>query len=218
MPILTLENVSFESKQQKIIKNIDLSVEEGAFLTLTGPSGSGKSTLLKLIASLITPTDGKILFENQFQSSFQLTDYRQQVSYCFQQPALFGATVKDNLVFPFLVRDEEFNQEMVQEHLELVDLPTSFLDKKITEISGGEKQRVALIRNILFLPKILLLDEVTSGLDEKSKEIVLELIRLIHTKGVTVLKVTHDEIEIQEAEHIITIVKGEILNGTAGGE
>lgn len=218
MPILTLENVSFESKQQKILKHIDLSVEEGAFLTLTGPSGSGKSTLLKLAASLITPTEGKILFENQLQSSFQLTDYRRQVSYCFQQPALFGTTVKENLAFPFLVRDKDFNLELVQEHLELVDLPTSFLDKKITEISGGEKQRVALIRNILFLPKILLLDEVTSGLDEQSKEIVLELIRIIHNKGVTILKVTHDETEIQEAEHIITIKKGEIVNGTTGSK
>ncbi len=88
--------------------------------------------------------------------------YRQKVSYCFQQPTLFGETVYDNLLFPFTVRQEAFNQEKVVALLQQVKLPAAYLEKKIAELSGGERQRVALLRNIIFVPDVLLLDEVTT--------------------------------------------------------
>ena len=132
------------------------------------------------------------------------------MSYCFQQPSLFGDTVQDNLAFPFELRNQPFDAAKAQAALAQVDLPTSMLTKPITELSGGEKQRVALIRNLLFEPDVILLDEVTTGLDAATKTIVHELIEGLNQKGLTVLAVTHDETEINVAHRLLTITAGRL--------
>ncbi|PAB00150.1 ABC transporter ATP-binding protein [Enterococcus canintestini] len=212
MTLLRLSDVQYEIAGQKIIQNISFALTKGDFLTLTGPSGGGKSTLLKLIATLLTPTAGKIYFKDKQQSDYEIVKYRQQVSYCFQQPSLFGTTVFDNLCFPYTVRNQNFDDKRAAELLELVALPTSYLNKKITELSGGEKQRVALIRNLMFLPEILLLDEVITGLDEKSKNIVHDLIGAVQKENVTIIQVIHDPEEIQNASKILWLEKGSIID------
>ena len=215
MSILTMRQVDFVVEEKPIINGINLQVNSGDYLTISGPSGGGKSTLLKLIATLLTPTSGEILFNNQAQASYPTTDYRKEVSYCFQQPTLFGDTVQDNLAFPFLVRGEAFEQAKVDHLLDLVDLPESYLTKKITELSGGERQRVALIRNLIFLPKVLLLDEVTVGLDSASKAIVKKLIQRVHADGVTILLVTHESDILAQAQQVIWIKEGKIVDESA---
>ena len=95
-------------------------------------------------------TQGQINFQGKDVAQLDPISYRRQVSYCFQQPSLFGTTVADNLRFPFELRDEPFNQQQAVELLWQVDLDESYLNKKIETLSGGEKQRVALIRNLLF--------------------------------------------------------------------
>ena len=202
MVLLKLDAVSYQSDQRIILDQISLIVEQGAFLTISGPSGGGKSTLLRLIASLLTPTSGEILFQGKSQ--------QQQVSYCFQQPSLFGETVLDNLTLPYTIRNLTPDQSKMMKHLEMVDLPKEYLTKNISELSGGERQRVALIRNILFLPQILLLDEVTTGLDEQTKRVIHRLIKNIQQKGCTILQVTHDEAEIQAAEKLLLIQGGKL--------
>lgn len=208
MDIIELNEVSYQVEDKPILKDIDLHVAEGQRITLTGPSGSGKSTILKLVASLISPTQGQINFQGKDVAQLDPISYRRQVSYCFQQPSLFGTTVADNLRFPFELRDEPFNQQQAVELLWQVDLDESYLNKKIETLSGGEKQRVALIRNLLFPPKVLLLDEVTTGLDENSKAIVHKLIRNYHQEGTTILEVTHDATELDLSDHLITIKEG----------
>lgn len=215
MSILTMRQVDFVVEEKPIINGINLQVNSGDYLTISGPSGGGKSTLLKLIATLLTPTSGEILFNNQAQASYPTTDYRKEVSYCFQQPTLFGDTVQDNLAFPFLVRGKAFEQAKVDHLLDLVDLPESYLTKKITELSGGERQRVALIRNLIFLPKVLLLDEVTVGLDSASKAIVKKLIQRVHADGVTILLVTHESDILAQAQQVIWIKEGKIVDESA---
>ncbi len=215
MSILTMRQVDFVVEEKPIINDINLQVNSGDYLTISGPSGGGKSTLLKLIATLLTPTSGEILFNNQAQASYPTTDYRKEVSYCFQQPTLFGETVQDNLAFPFLVRGKAFEQAKVDHLLDLVDLPESYLTKKITELSGGERQRVALIRNLIFLPKVLLLDEVTVGLDSASKAIVKKLIQRVHADGVTILLVTHESDILAQAQQVIWIKEGKIVDESA---
>ncbi|MGL9728503.1 ABC transporter ATP-binding protein [Enterococcus sp. DIV0756] len=210
MTLLELNSVSYQSDQRMILDQISLTVEQGAFLTITGPSGGGKSTLLRLVASLLTPTSGEILFQGKAQQSYEYTEYRQQVSYCFQQPSLFGETVLDNLTLPYTIRELTPDQTQMLEHLQMVDLPKEYLTKNISELSGGERQRVALIRNILFLPQILLLDEVTTGLDEQTKTVIHRLIKDIQQKGCTILQVTHDEAEIQAAEKLLIIQGGKL--------
>ena len=94
--LLTIHQLSYQVGKQPILSNVNLTVEEGDWLTIGGPSGSGKSSLLKLIASLQTPTSGAILYQGKAQDTYEITTYRQEVSYCFQNPTLFGETVYDN--------------------------------------------------------------------------------------------------------------------------
>lgn len=212
MSVLTIQDVSFSIDQQTILQPLSLEIATGEVITLVGPSGSGKSTLLKIIASLLTPSTGSILFNNQDISMLEPVNYRKEVSYCFQQPSLFGETVSDNLNFPFEIRKKALDETLIQSYLKQVDLPASFLSKKITELSGGEKQRIALIRNLLFPPQVLLLDEVTTGLDTDSKEIVQQLLKNSAEAGTTLIQVTHDESEIAQAHRLITIDKGGLLH------
>ena len=208
--IFTLNHVGFSPNRQAILEDINLSIPEGTFMTITGPSGSGKSTLLRLLATLLTPTTGTILYDGQPQNFLSKPNYRQAVSYCFQQSSLFGETVRDNLAFPFILRALPFDVARATAALASVELSTAMLETPITALSGGEKQRVALIRNLLFLPHVLLLDEVTTGLDADTKDCVHRLIETHHQAGLTVLSVTHDETEIAAAQSLLTIRAGRL--------
>ena len=215
MSILSLTDISYQVEQRQILNKVNLEVQAGDFLTLTGPSGGGKSTLLKIIASLISPSDGEIIFQGQNQRDYEITTYRQLVSYCFQQPSLFGQTVADNLQFPFVIRNEASSQVQIEQALTKVNLPTSYLNKNITELSGGEKQRVALLRNTMFLPKILLLDEVTVGLDARSIEIVHQFIKqLWQEAGLTIIQITHNQAEISQAVKVLWLEEGSLSDVT----
>ncbi|OTN89330.1 hypothetical protein A5819_001822 [Enterococcus sp. 7E2_DIV0204] len=209
--MLKTEHIYFQHEEQIILNDITTSFEKGSHTTITGPSGSGKSTFLKLLASLLTPTKGAITFNEQNITALTPESYRMQVSYCFQQPSLFGKTVRDSFMFPYEVRKKEFQENHVLNLLKEVKLPESYIDKKITELSGGEKQRVALIRNVIFLPEVLLLDEVTAGLDEESKAIVNQwLLQLNQEKNITLIRVTHDPEEIAQATIVKKIVAGSL--------
>ncbi|WEB32077.1 ABC transporter ATP-binding protein [Lactobacillus crispatus] len=211
MKILELKHIQYSADKKQILQDVSFKVNKGDFLTLIGPSGAGKSTILRLIANLINANSGDILYQEKNISSLNPVQYRREVSYCFQQPSLFGQTVRDNLIFPYEIRKVDVNDKQIADLLNQVDLSADFLDKKITALSGGEKQRVALIRNIIFLPKILLLDEVTTGLDNQSKDIVHNLIKDVSEKGVTIIQVTHDQSEIDEASNILRVKKGGII-------
>lgn len=208
-PILALEHVNFKVEQQVILQDISLTVPQGSFITLAGPSGSGKSTILKICARLLTPTSGKIIYQGQNITSIQPNEYRRHVSYCFQQPVLFGETVRDNLDFPYQIRNQEPNEQRQKKLLNQVNLGQDYLDKNISSLSGGERQRVALIRNLIFVPEILLLDEITTGLDTANKEIVHRLINSYRKQG-TILAVTHDTEELKNAEQIVHVERGRV--------
>ncbi|WP_407894081.1 ABC transporter ATP-binding protein [Lacticaseibacillus sp. N501-2] len=210
MHVFELGQVSLTVDDKPLLQDITLTLEAGANLTITGPSGSGKSTLLRVLATLMTPTSGTILFNGKPQSDYLKTDYRKLVSYCFQQPSLFGDTVKDNLAFPFDIRKLPFDSAKAHQALHNVDLPEAMLEAKITSLSGGEKQRVALTRNLLFPPQVLLLDEVTTGLDPDTKAIVHQLIETYHQQGITVISVTHDETEVAHADQLMHLVAGRL--------
>ena len=212
MKIFELDNLGLVSPEKIILEEISLSVEAGAHLTITGPSGSGKSSLLKLLAALVSPSSGRIVYQGRDLEDLDPVAYRREVSYCFQQPLLFGQTVRDNMAFPFEIRQLPFDQERVLSALARLNLGPEFLEKPIKELSGGEKQRVALVRNLLFEPKVLLLDEVSSGLDEQTKLLLRAFIKDLHQAGVTLIEVTHDQREIEEAEHLVTIVEGRLAH------
>ena len=204
--LLQLNDVGWQAGNTKILNNICFNLHAGEFKLITGPSGCGKSTLLKSVASLISPSDGEILFEGKEISTLKPEAYRQQVSYCAQTPALFGDTVYDNLIFPWQIRHKHPQEEAFLADLARFELPETILKKGINELSGGEKQRVSLIRNLQFLPKILLLDEITSALEETNKRNVNELIhRYVREKNMAVVWGTHDKDEINHADNVITL-------------
>ena len=204
--ILQLQNVGFDIGGQTILNAVNLGIAPGEFKLITGPSGCGKSTLLKIIASLLSPSRGEILFEGKEITALSPESYRQQVSYCAQTPALFGDTVYDNLIFPWQIRGKQPEPDRFLSQLVQFGLPEETLSKSINELSGGEKQRVSLIRNLQFLPKVLLLDEITSALDESNKKNVNDIIhQYVRDKQVAVLWVTHDKDEISHADEVITL-------------
>ena len=204
--VLQIKDVGFRVANNTILQHVGFNLFPGEFKLITGPSGCGKSTLLKIVASLMSPTEGTILFEGQDIASLSPESYRQQVSYCVQTPVLFGDTVFDNLIFPWQIRNKTPEPEKFIDDLARFGLAKETLTKSISELSGGEKQRVSLIRNLQFLPKVLLLDEITSALDDANKRNVNEIIhRYAREQNIAVLWVTHDSNEITHADDVITL-------------
>jgi len=213
LPLLDVKDVAFSVGDRQLLRPVSLQLHEGDCVLLTGPSGSGKSTLLKIIASLLTPTSGQLIFRNSDITTLKAEAYRQQVSYCFQTPQLFGQTVYDNLALPWQIRRQKPQQEKLVAHLESVNLSPDILNKSIEQLSGGEKQRVGLLRNLQFMPQILLLDEVTSALDEENKLAVLSLInRIAAEEKVVVVRISHDVNDIQQAEQVLRLEPSEKEN------
>ncbi|HDR2756766.1 TPA: iron ABC transporter ATP-binding protein FetA [Enterobacter mori] len=204
--ILQIRDVGFTVGENTILKNVNFCLSPGEFKLITGPSGCGKSTLLKIVASLLSSTEGTIIFEGKNIATLSPESYRQQVSYCVQTPTLFGDTVYDNLIFPWQIRSKNPEPDKFIADLARFGLPQDTLTKSINTLSGGEKQRVSLIRNLQFLPKVLLLDEITSALDDANKRNVNDIIhRYAREQNIAVLWVTHDSNEISHADDVITL-------------
>ncbi|MEN4802196.1 iron efflux ABC transporter ATP-binding subunit FetA [Pantoea agglomerans] len=205
-PLLDVQDVAFSIGDRQLLKPVSLQLYQGDCVLLTGPSGSGKSTFLKILASLITPTSGQLFFRNSDITTLKAEVYRQQVSYCFQTPQLFGQTVYDNLALPWQIRRQKPQRDKLVAALESVNLSPDMLNKPVEQLSGGEKQRVGLLRNLQFMPEVLLLDEVTSALDEENRLSVLSLInRISAEEKVAVVRISHDVNDIQQAEQVLRL-------------
>ncbi|MEN4936124.1 iron ABC transporter ATP-binding protein FetA [Pantoea agglomerans] len=204
--LLDVQDVAFSVGDRQLLKPVSLQLYQGDCVLLTGPSGSGKSTFLKILASLITPTSGQLFFRNSDITTLRAEAYRQQVSYCFQTPQLFGQTVYDNLALPWQIRRQKPQRDKLVAALESVNLSPDMLNKPVEQLSGGEKQRVGLMRNLQFMPEVLLLDEVTSALDEENRLSVLSLInRISAEEKVAVVRISHDVNDIQQAEQVLRL-------------
>ena len=205
-PLLDVQDVAFSVGDRQLLKPVSLQLYQGDCVLLTGPSGSGKSTFLKILASLITPTSGQIFFRNSEITTLKAEAYRLQVSYCFQTPQLFGQTVYDNLALPWQIRRQKPQRDKLVAALESVNLSPEMLNKPVEQLSGGEKQRVGLLRNLQFMPEVLLLDEVTSALDEENRLSILSLInRISAEEKVAVVRISHDVNDIQQAEQVLRL-------------
>ncbi|MDR7871174.1 MAG: ATP-binding cassette domain-containing protein [Tissierellaceae bacterium] len=211
MSSLEFQNVSYIKDNTAILKDITISINQGDYVSVIGPSGSGKSTFLKLICNLINPSEGVILYKNKSIMEYDPIEFRKNVAYCFQTPYLFGDTVMDNITFPYEIRDSEVDLERVEELFALFNLDKDYLYKKVINLSGGEKQRIALIRSLLFKPEVLLLDEVTSALDADNAEIVENIMNHLSQLGTTIIWITHNmEQSKRNANKLLTIEAGKI--------
>ena len=207
--LLKIDQLEIKTQNDTIIDNLSFEIESGDFVAFVGPSGSGKSTILKFLSQLLGPNlhvQGSYYFEGQDVCQINPMELRKEVSYCFQSPSLFGDSVRDNLEFPYKIRSMAFDEDKAKACLEKLKLPASYLNKSINELSGGEKQRVALIRNLLFEPKVLLLDEVTSALDTVTRDHIWQgLNQFRQDNNITIIMVSHHESEQKMADKKIEL-------------
>jgi putative spermidine/putrescine transport system ATP-binding protein len=179
-----------------VVKDLNLDVPKGEFLTMLGPSGSGKTTVLMMLAGFETPTSGEIYLDGNPISS--IPPNKRGIGMVFQNYALFPhMTVKENLAFPLEVRKLPKNEveEKVSNALLMVELQ-DFGSRMPLQLSGGQQQRVALARSLVFEPRLVLMDEPLGALDKNLREQMQYEIKHIHEKiGITVVYVTHDQSE-----------------------
>jgi len=179
-----------------VVKDLNLDVAKGEFLTMLGPSGSGKTTVLMMLAGFETPTSGEIYLDGNPISS--IPPNKRGIGMVFQNYALFPhMTVKENLEFPLEVRKMKKSviDEKVSNALLMVELQ-DFGSRMPLQLSGGQQQRVALARSLVFEPRLVLMDEPLGALDKNLREQMQYEIKHIHEKiGITVVYVTHDQNE-----------------------
>lgn len=194
--------VSFEGVQKTydgenlVVKNLNLEIERGEFLTLLGPSGSGKTTCLMMLAGFEFPTGGTIKLDGQLLN--KVPPHKRNIGMVFQNYALFPhMTVGQNVAYPLQVRKIANHErtEKVKKALDMVQM-NAFADRYPAQLSGGQQQRIALARALVFDPKLVLMDEPLGALDKQLREhMQLELKALHQRLGITFVYVTHDQSE-----------------------
>ncbi|MDO4680680.1 MAG: ABC transporter ATP-binding protein [Aerococcus sp.] len=210
MAMITVKDLVKTYGSRMIFKDLSFDVEEKEFVALVGPSGCGKSTLLNMIGLLEEIDHGQILINGQplpTVNAKEAVQYRKYViNYLFQSNALIAnATVKENLLLAlaFTKDSKQEKEQKIQEALQFVGLD-SLLNHKVNELSGGEQQRVAIVRAILKPGDIVLADEPTGSLDPKMAQIAFDLIRSLRDCfGKTILMVTHNMDQAKQCDRVI---------------
>ncbi|MFB5088724.1 ABC transporter ATP-binding protein [Psychrobacillus sp. PGGUH221] len=222
MSILLLEEVTkvYEGKVAHLaINQLSFEVEKGEFLAVMGPSGSGKTTLLNIISTIDRPTSGNILIDGTDPLQLAKNDLslfrRRQLGFVFQDFNLLPAlTVEENMVLPLTLDGQpvEVMKQRVEDIAKHLDL-SGILEKRPTEISGGQAQRTAIGRALIHEPGIILADEPTGNLDSKSAKDVLEILTQVNKKSkTTIIMVTHDPIAASYCDRVLFIKDGEYFN------
>ncbi|PSL40319.1 phosphate ABC transporter ATP-binding protein (PhoT family) [Planomicrobium soli] len=192
-PAVHFNHVSYTIGENQILRSITGSFPEGRITTLVGPSGAGKTTLLKLCNGLLSPTMGELYVQGQLIESYEPTELRRLVGIALQSAPMISGTVYDNLALPMVLQSKKFSKEAGRRLLRDVGLEEEFLQRKINDLSGGQRQKVSIARTLVNQPNILLLDEITSSLDRTSQKEIEELIVAINRKyGTTIIWITHN--------------------------
>lgn len=201
-----------------VLKNVDLTVNEGDYLAIMGPSGSGKSTLMNLIGCLDVPTSGTYILGGRNMTKCtdnQLADVRnKEIGFVFQSFHLLPKlNALDNAALPLLYGGvgKTERRERALEALKIVGLEDR-IDHRPDQLSGGQCQRVAIARAIVGQPKLLLADEPTGALDSESGRMVLALFEQLHKNGATIIMITHDR-DVASHAHSIKYIRDGILTG-----
>ena len=214
--ILKIENLNLEIGTVKILKDISFTVQKKEIIALLGPSGSGKSSLLKSINMLNTPSCGQIKYHNNDIQEISPMALRKKIGYVLQKPTLFGNDVMENLKYPCELHQKVFDINLVEFYLKKVNLKPDILEKKPNELSGGEQQRISLVRTLLLEPEMILLDEVTSALDEDNTLLIEELIKYENENNeLTVIFISHNNEQAKRlAQKVIYMEEGVIKEFT----
>lgn len=223
MSLIEIKNLhkQFEDEDvvTKVLHGLTFNIEQGEFVAIMGPSGSGKSTLMHIIGFLDKPSSGTFKFIGQDVSSFddnKLAHLRnKEVGFVFQSFNLLPRTsVFDNVSLPLaytkgLSKDEK--DERAKEAVDAVEL-THRINNLSNQLSGGEKQRVAIARSLVTQPAIIFADEPTGNLDSKSGAQVMEILNKLNEEGKTIILVTHEQYTAEYAKRIIKLKDGLIIS------
>ena len=211
MSKIELKHIDKFYGKNHILKDVNLTIEDGDFMTLLGPSGCGKTTLLRCIGGFEKPTSGEILYKGQ--NIIGLPPYKRAINTVFQRYALFPhLNVAQNVAFGPDLRKEDKKKtaEEVSRMLALVGL-AGFEKRRISSLSGGQQQRVAIARALVSKPAIVLADEPTGNLDSKTSADVLGLLqRTSREFNQTLVMITHNNEIAQLADRIVRIEDGKI--------
>ena len=214
---IQFENVSFGYRQElEILHNINFDVRPGQTVALVGPSGAGKSTVIKLLHRFFDASQGSIRLDEHDIRSLDRKSFLNQIALVPQETLLFGGTVKENILYGKLdATDQELEDaaKKANAHDFIVDLENGYetiVGEKGAKLSGGERQRIAIARAILKNPKILVLDEATSSLDNCSEALIQEAVEKL-MEGRTTFIVAHRLSTIHKADQIIVLEKGRVV-------
>lgn len=205
--LFRLENVQFKN----IIHYPDFSIEEGKVTFVIGKSGSGKSTLLSLLNKSKNCEEGQIYYKDKVLSEYDSLSLRKEVLVVSQHAYLFNTTIEENFKKFYQYREEQVcTKEQIENLLKVCNLDFA-LDQDVTNMSGGEKQRLYLAIFLSFLPNVLLLDEPTSALDQKNAKIMLDnVIAFCKERKITLVIISHDEKLVDRYhENVISLDKEE---------
>ena len=214
--MIEYKHVALRYGEKSVLEDVNLKIEDGEFMVLVGPSGSGKTTMLKMINRLLEPTDGNIYMDDKRIKDYNQRDLRLSTGYVLQQIALFpNLTVAENIAI--IPEMKGWNKDKIKQNtaelLEMVGLPAKeYAGRLPSMLSGGEQQRVGIVRAIISEPRILLMDEPFSALDAISRKQLQVLTKKLHNEfGVTIIFVTHDTDEaLLLADRIAVLQNGQI--------
>lgn len=191
---MELNHISFLRDKRLVLDDISLQISNNDLILMTGQNGSGKSTLLRIIAGLLKPTSAEIKYEHNSRNWSQIRNVlRQRICYLHQQPYLFHGTVFENVAYGLRRKKVSAVQikEKVYQALQDFSLD-NLMNRDCRELSGGEKQRVAIVRSWIIRPEIILLDEPFANMDKESRLKCYELINQLQMDNIAVILTSHD--------------------------
>ena len=221
--MIKLINVSKKYKNTYALKNVNLNINAGEFVFLTGASGAGKSTLMKLLYREETPSNGVVTIGNVNVANlpnYKVPNLRRCMGIVFQDYKLLqNQSVYDNVAY--VIRTLGYSSKEIEARvlgaLKIVDLDNK-IKAKANELSGGEQQRVSIARAIVNGPPLLIADEPTGNLDPKNSLEIMQILEQINLKGITLIISTHDKAMVNHfRKRVITLQNGEIIRDELGG-
>lgn len=216
---IELKNISFSYPSRPevtVLKDISFSIPSGRFVALVGPSGSGKSTLTQLILGFYPPSEGEILIGGTSLSSLSLSSVRERIAIVPQDPVLFSASIRDNLLLglPTATQEQLLDVCHAVNLMEFIDsLPAGFatdVGERGLQLSGGQRQRLAIARALLSTPHLLILDEATSSLDAHNEALLQETLSTISGRT-SLLVIAHRLATVQQADELLVMSDGAIV-------
>ncbi len=209
-----IENLGKSFGNKKVLQNINLKIFKGEIFTFMGPSGVGKTTLLRLLNLLEMPTTGTLIFDGNDNTILQKNNVMRRMSMLFQRPAIFNTSVFNNVAYGLEIRkvDKKTIEKKVIDALAIVGLAGCEKQKGLT-LSGGEAQRMAFARAIVFKPDVLLLDEPTANLDPANVAKIEDIIRKIRSElGTTIILASHNIYQVRRlADRVGILLNGELI-------